>query len=1112
MKRNYLSVCVSRVFIAGVAGVCATFALCSSALCQTSAGVRLPSISLGRQSQVTAATMARVDNAVFIAEDEAELAAAQLSGEDVPFRSAVPLAANLNLNNSGSWETLPSGDRLWRLRILSPGATDLCLHYDRWTLHKPCELYLYNDDRSQVLGPYTYIDNWDGTNVTPFTTGEAVTLEYLVPVDADQGELAIQNVLHGYRNMFNQTAREANPLDNYGDAMACEFNIRCLPAWQDEKHSVAMIFAPAFGRWCSGVMLNSTAQDGAANFLTADHCWRADISNWLFYFEYESPECNPTTDGPTSLTISNATTVARDAPSDFLLLRLSRPRPEGPFIPRFEGWDRNDIAPLSSTGVHHPAGDVKKGSYDIEPAVSDDWNGVGPNTHWTVEWEGGITEGGSSGSPLFDENHRVVGQLHGGASDCVVETADISSYGKIATSWEGDGTALGRLRDWLDPANTGATWVDAFQPVGPPNDSCGMPGVPLIRAVPYAHSGSTKWAAANGQSSSSPDVVYTLQFPCDYAITVSTCDGADFDTKIYVYRTTPDCDGSGAAEGGNDDFCGTRSQFSFTALSGHLYSVWVSGYASSSGNYSFSVTGAPVAVQPTGLCPGTTVGALPYFTFTDNYCAQDDHVSSCWPNGGSDVVYNWVANYGQQMRAKTCNTNFDTVLEVIRGGNCTSGGSSAGCNDDACGLGSSVSFFPQTGATYWFHIDGFNGAEGTTSFQLEAANDDCSSPFVLPDVPTYSTGDTRPARDDFATYYGASSKEVFFQYTSPTCQNLSFSTCGMNGFDTAVEIRTGGPCPGSTIVAINDDACGSQSNATWGADANRTYYIIVGGFYDVSEGPFWFNLETHPNALPHLGDVCTGIQIPALPFTDYGSTSCLNPNYTNCSSPALSPEIVYQFSLPTCQMVTVSLCGSDFDTEIGIFGGVCPDIAPLITCDDDNFCGGLFTTQSTASFQAEANTNYQILVHGFFSYYGNYALNVTGTPCVVAPDPIVDVVVQINAGAGEVLFNWDAPARAADVYHIYASPTPDDLFAPEHLYADVTGSSYACPECFNLGMSYFFGVIVENYSAANAVAPRDLSALAKATAVQGPTRVAADDPLFTPVAPPVPVKEAPTRN
>ncbi len=1090
--------------LVALAQVALVLALVSSAFGQVNSARTPRSFGLNLSASVPTITMAAVDNAAMIAEDQAELEAARPTGERVPFRSAIPIAVNLHLNNSGNWQTLPNGDRLWQLRIVSPSATDLCLHYDRWLFHKPCELFLYSDDRSQVLGPYTYIDNWDGTNITPIMTGNAVTLEYWVPAGADQGELSIQAVLHGYRHMFNRAAREANPLDVFGSSAPCHVNIDCYPALEDDKNSVAMIFNPGTGRWCSGAMLNNTAQDGAPNFLTADHCYRPNVNNWLFYFKYESAECTPTTDGPLSYVITNASVLSRWSESDFMLLRLSRPRPEAPFIPRFAGWYRDDIPAYPSYGIHHPAGDVKKGAYDTGEAVSSEYGGVLDDTHWEVEWDLGVTEGGSSGSPLLDENFRVVGQLHGGASDCVIETEETDSYGKLSSSWNGDGTASGRVRDYLDPINNGANFVDAFQPTAPLGDSCEGGSIPFITTTPYSHNGSTQWAAQNSQSSSSPDVVYRLQFPCDYNIAVSTCGGiTNFDTEIHVYRTTPICDTSGPSEGDNDDYCGAQSRVDFVALAGHIYSVWVSGYASAWGNYTFSVNGGPVAAQPTGLCPGITVDAIPYFTFTDNFCAQDDHVCPCRPNGGNDVVYNWVSPYSQQMRAKTCNTNFDTVLDVVLDGICTSGGTSQGCSDDACGssgLGSSVDFYALTGATYWFHIDGYNGAEGVTSFEVVVANDNCSAPVILPGLYQYSTGDTRGARDDFATVYGPASKEVFFQYTSPTCQNLSFSTCGLNGFDTAIEIRTGGPCPGTTIVALSDDACGTQSNTTWGADANRTYYIIVGGYADSYEGPFWYNFEPHGSALTHFADVCPGIQINSLPFTDYGSTTCMAANYTNCETVS-SRDVVYEFMIPTCQTVTVSLCGSNFDTELGVYSGTCPNFGTPVDCNDDNMCGEYYVTASTIVFTAQANTPYQFLVHGHNSAIGNFALNVTGEPCAIEPPlPPDDVVAGFDPGSGDVGLAWSAVDGAA-YYNVYRSSNSETLFEAQNVIAQITELSYVCAGCINdPDPISFFGVIADNQVGPAPVrVGRDVSMLTKESAVQCAIVQNNFDALATPV-------------
>lgn len=1050
-------------------------------------------------------TLPAQDNRTLMIEDEVDAETAIQEGEPAPFRSAVPVPVNYNLNNSGTWETLPDGSRVWRLRIESPGATDLCLHYNGWRLVKPCELYYYNDDRSQVLGPFTYIDNWDGTNISPFILGSAVTLEYIVPADVeDIGELSIQSVLHGYRHLLDRyAARERNPLDNFGDSGACNVNINCFAYMQEEKRAVAMVFDPSVGRWCTGTLLNNTLQNGDPLFLTADHCMNGNHTNWQFVFNYESAACSPTTDGPTNNVISNANLLATWTNSDFSILRLSRPRPESNYIPAFMGWDRANTAPSSTYGIHHPSGDVKKGSEDFQAPVSADWNGNFPNTHWRVDWDNGVTEGGSSGSPLIANSGRVIGQLHGGLSGCMSGSQQ-DRYGKLASSWDGGGSSSTRARDWLDPNNSGAGTVNYWQPFGPPNDSCGQAGVPLITGLPYSNSGSTQFAANNFNTlggcnvNTSPEVLYQLELPCDYQVTVSTC-GSGFDTQLFIFQIG-ECMQWFTGAGCNDDYapCGTQSQVTFNAMGGVRYLIVLEGYASSWGNFNLNISGFSTSAQGNAACPGYEITAVPYFTYGDNYCGLDDVNPSCRTNDSEDVHWYWTSPYNQPMRAKTCYINFDTVLEVRYGGACP-GNFSAGCNDDYfCGsdaFASTVVFDANAGTQYFIHMDGYNGAHGIASLELEAWNDNCSSPYVVSGLPFNDFGDTRPARDDFATYIGAASKDLFFQYTSPICQNMGVSLCGLAGYDTYVEVRTGGACPGSTIVTWNDDFCGPigrQSQATWGAEANRTYYIIVGGYSASDEGPFAIQFYNIPGAIPApTGDVCeTSIQIPALPFTDYGNTCCMADNYAPCVG-ADSREVVYQYSTPTCQDVTVSLCGSSYDTGLGIYGGTCPNISPLIVCGDDGYCGDVYTYQSTVTFTAEANTNYQILVHGFSANCGNYALNVTSTPCVIPnPDPVDDLVIRAcDPDANDVHLFWNTTNNATE-YDVYYATDQNDIFNPANVIFSTAGTDMIIADVLDNGEPMgFFGVIAVGSSgllAAVAEAPLPKDQVINSIELQNP--------------------------
>ena len=97
----------------------------------------------------------------------------------------------------------------------------------------------------------------------------------------------------------------------------------------------------------------------------------------------------------------------------------------------------------------------------------------GDRSHLWVIWDRGTTEGGSSGSPLFDQNKRVIGQLHGGVGQC---TNVNDWYGRLSTSWQGGGTSGSRLADFLDSLSTGAMTLDGRDSDGPSPDPDPDPG------------------------------------------------------------------------------------------------------------------------------------------------------------------------------------------------------------------------------------------------------------------------------------------------------------------------------------------------------------------------------------------------------------------------------------------------------------------------------------------------------------------------------------------------------------------------------------------------------------------------------------------------------------
>ncbi len=408
--------------------------------------------------------------------------------KDVPYRFGQPIHVDLGIKNSGSWDTLADGRKVWRLRIQSDSAITINLIFDKFFIPSGGSMFVYNDDKSMVLGAFTEENNLSERvfSTTPIR-GDRITIEYDQPLSATAlPEIHISVVVHGYRDIFSLLLKSTG---GFGSSGSCNINVHC-PAgasWTDQARSVAMILLANNSRICTGSLINNVRNDGTPYFLTANHCWDSSQPTWILMFRYESPDCS-NTDGPTTYTISGSTLLARNPDSDFCLLLLSS-TPPASYNAYYGGWNRQDVAATSGTGIHHPSGDIKKISFYSSSLVSDTWLGSGAppaDSHWRVSWSAGVTEPGSSGSPIFDQNKRVVGQLHGGYSAC--GSTDMRDwYGKFSISWDRGTTSSTRLKDWLDPDNTAVLTLDGISSLiasisGPTSLAVGQQGIWTVTA------------------------------------------------------------------------------------------------------------------------------------------------------------------------------------------------------------------------------------------------------------------------------------------------------------------------------------------------------------------------------------------------------------------------------------------------------------------------------------------------------------------------------------------------------------------------------------------------------------------------------------------------------
>ena len=396
----------------------------------------------------------------------------------LPFRFAVNLPVDFGIKTTGSRVIAPDGTNIWRLSLTAPGALALTLYFDQFLIPAGGKLFVYNPGRTQWLGAFTSLNNNTLlTFATGLIQGDQVTLEYNAPDGSPEPLLHISEVAYAYRGIAEYSSLKTG----FGSAGKCMVNVNCSEGqqWQNQKRSVARIEVKrgSSTSWCSGSLVNNTLNNATPYILTADHCGisatATDISKWVFYFNYQSAGCPNPLNEPSSRSITGATLVAHSGGSawkgsDFFMVLLNTAIPDT-FDVYYNGWSRETTPSSSGTGIHHPQGDIKKISTYTAPLQPTSYPGNPDLAHWLVTWSAtanghGTTEGGSSGSPIYDPMGRIVGTLTGGDSSCDSAYLGLPDYyGMFSYHWDQNGTESDKkLEPWLDPIKSGVTTLNGW--------------------------------------------------------------------------------------------------------------------------------------------------------------------------------------------------------------------------------------------------------------------------------------------------------------------------------------------------------------------------------------------------------------------------------------------------------------------------------------------------------------------------------------------------------------------------------------------------------------------------------------------------------------------------
>ncbi|MBB82147.1 MAG: hypothetical protein CMN02_14375 [Roseibacillus sp.] len=777
-----------------------------------------------------------------------------------PLRFAERWPVDVTPSSHGRWKA--EGSRAnWSIRVKAPGAQNLNLAFSQFRLPESARLELRVNGELMVR-PFTAEDNENhGELWTPLVAGDELELVLNVAEEErEQVDLRLNGVNRGFRAFSLAAGMEK--LEGSSPAGDCHIDVVCsaeesgagglIDQFRDQIKS-AGVYILSGTYFCSGAAINNTRNDKRPLFLTADHCGitLSNAASMLVYWNHENSNCRTrgtssnasAGNGPVNNFNSGARLRATFEASDMTLVELDDPISEdhGVFL---AGWSRAGVPELA-VGVHFPKGSEKRISFDFDELRSTTYLSSDEDagaTHWrVVGWELGSTEGGSSGSPLFDQNGRIVGQLHGGYAACGNDRSDW--YGKLSRSWDGGGSSGSRLRDWLDPDGSGVTELNGIflrDPDG--NDPVDPPSPPVIGSAP--------------QDAISLGSVAAGQYSFD------TRNSVVADTELGLY------DSSGTRLGSNDDSALGRGSLLTQDLTPGTYFLAAGSYDTVFSQSDFGV------VAPPGIRDSITlnVGAGAFNPDADILATATGAVSS-----GAIWFFIEVTEAVPELAGETperaipLGTVSGGLLSIDTSGSSigdtelgafNSSGELLGSNDDSVLDLQSVLSGELSAGTYFIAAGAWNASFGN-NFEVAAP---ANQPSVTVNV---RRGNFDPATEVVATASGeVATGAVWFslEVTQPvpepvgdtpaTALTLGPIRAGVVSIDTggsAVEDTEIGLYNASgELLATNDDSVLGRGSLLTGELAPGRYFLAAGSYNTV------FNQQDFSVVAPSgIGDAFT---------------------------------------------------------------------------------------------------------------------------------------------------------------------------------------------------------------------------------------------------------------
>jgi len=315
---------------------------------------------------------------------------------------------------------LEEGRKLWTMKVASPGAYGIRLHFTQFDVGASSLIvYAYDEQGALVAeGPYSGKGpERDGDFWVPSLPGAEAFVEV---AGEEEPRFTVGEIMH-----FDRDPHCLNDEDCASPAIGllpCHLDVNCylndisLNAKSATGKMVFLCDGTGACSICTGTVINDNDDDTRVPyFLTARHCLstQAEVDTMEVYWEYETDICDedggtaPPFPGTLQKSVGGTRVTSYDE-NDMTFIRLHSVPPGT----MYAGW--TTATSVGTYGIHHPKGSYKRIVFldDVGACGAGCWCEDSTDFDYYDRIDG-LTQPGSSGSGVFNSSGQLAGQLKG---------------------------------------------------------------------------------------------------------------------------------------------------------------------------------------------------------------------------------------------------------------------------------------------------------------------------------------------------------------------------------------------------------------------------------------------------------------------------------------------------------------------------------------------------------------------------------------------------------------------------------------------------------------------------------------------------------------------------